>query len=79
MKRPRIAFWIKRSAKGWVAVRHESPIWWCPTWLWRWAVRRTSAYRKEQNMIAIAFIRAEAPKIREGFAKLAKLRKELGG
>ena len=78
MRRPRIALWIKRHRHGW-REWPDRPILWCPEWLWRWAVRRTSAYRKEQNRIALAYIRAEAPKIREGFAKLAKLRKELGG
>ena len=72
MKRPRIAFWIK-----WRRLKWERR-WFIPKWLWRWAVHRVDAYRKEQNRIAIAFIHAEAPKFREGFAKLAKLRKELG-
>ena len=68
MKRPRIALWIKWHAHG-----RE----WCPWWLHRWAEERVDRYQKHRDRIAIAYIREMQPKIREGFARLARLRKEL--
>ena len=73
MRRPRIALWIKWRRPEW------ERRWFIPKWVWRWAMQCVDTYREEQDRIARAYIRAEAPKIREGFAKLAKLRKELGG
>ena len=83
MRRPRIALWIKwhcrMQSRFVVRVDGNMPSWPVPQWLWRWAVRRVDRYREEQDRIALAYIRAVTPKIREGFAKLARLRKELGG
>ena len=38
MKRPRLALWIK-----WHRLKWQRP-WYCPNWLWRWAVRRVDRY-----------------------------------
>ena len=50
MKRPRIALWIQWHAGGWRAVRNESPIRWCPTWLWRWSLRRVDRWHEYQQI-----------------------------
>ena len=74
MKRPRIALWIKwrYSGTNWIGYRPK-----CPNWLWRWAVRRVDRWQKHRDRVAIACIREMQPNIREGFARLARLRKEL--
>ena len=45
MKRPRIALWIRQQGLwGPYLWRNKSPVWWCPNWLWRWAVRRVGKW-----------------------------------
>ena len=49
MKRPRIALWIRQhGAKVFSVLDAYRTYWWCPNWLWCWAVRRVDRWHEEQ-------------------------------
>ncbi len=47
MRRPRIAFWIQlEGARIYPALGGFRTYWWCPNWLWLWAVRRVDRWHE---------------------------------
>jgi hypothetical protein len=47
MKRPRIALWIRRHGAYRLRGLEVWCRWWCPEWLWRWAVRRVDRWHED--------------------------------